>query len=214
MNIVERFLGFALLGAEWVLWILIALSVVSIAIMIERAIFFFGQRPDVGSLIAALRTRLAQADFEGARQLLEGTRGVAPAVGRAALAEAERGATAVDEAAASAMVRQRLGLERNLVFLGTVGNNAPFVGLFGTVIGIIQAFHDLSFNTQGGAATVMSGISEALVATAVGLLVAIPAVVAFNVFKRRISTLLGDADALVHALLSGLHREQPGPEKD
>jgi biopolymer transport protein ExbB len=213
MNIVERFLGLALLGAEWVMWILVALSVVSIAMMVERAIFFFGQRPDVGTLIEALRTRLAQADFEGARKHLEGMKGVAPAVGRAALAEAERGATAVDEAAASAMVRQRLGLERNLAFLGTVGNNAPFVGLFGTVIGIIQAFHELSFNTQGGAAAVMSGISEALVATAMGLLVAIPAVVAFNIFKRRISTLLGDADALVHAVLSGLHREQPCSEK-
>jgi biopolymer transport protein ExbB len=213
MNIVERFMGLALLGAEWVMWILIALSVVSIAIMVERAIFFFGQRPDVGALIEALRVRLAATDFEGARKLLEGAKGVAPAVGRAALAEAERGAAAVDEAAASAMVRQRLGLERNLVFLGTVGNNAPFVGLFGTVIGIIQAFHELSFNTQGGAAAVMSGISEALVATAVGLLVAIPAVVAFNVFKRRISTLLGDADALIHAVLSGLQRERPGPEK-
>jgi biopolymer transport protein ExbB/TolQ len=110
----------------------------------------------------------------------------------------------VDEAAAGALIQERLRLERNLAFLGTVGNNAPFVGLFGTVIGIILAFHELSLNTQGGASTVMAGISEALVATAIGLFVAIPAVAAFNIFQRRIKAILGDADAVVHVILSGL----------
>jgi hypothetical protein len=76
-----------------------------------------------------------------------------------------------------------MDLERNLGVLGTLGtlgNNAPFIGLFGTELGIMKAFADLSRNQLGGVAAVMSGISEALVATAVGLMVAIPAVIAFN----------------------------------
>ena len=79
---------------------------------------------------------------------------------------------------------QRQKLDQGLVVLGTLGNNAPFIGLFGTVIGIIKAFHDLASAPQGGPSVVMSGISEALVATAVGLMVAIPAVIAYNTFQR------------------------------
>lgn len=209
MSITELFKGFALLGAEWVMWVLVVLSIVSVTIMIERAICFFGQRPDVELLIADLKIFLSKRDFAGAREKLKGIRGVSTSIALAALEEAEHGFGAVDEAATSARIRQRLRLEKNLSYLGTMGNNAPFIGLFGTVIGIIQAFHDLSMNSSGGASTVMAGVSEALVATAIGLLVAIPAVAAFNVFQRRIKTLLGDADALVHSVLASLeiHRE-------
>ena len=85
------------------------------------------------------------------------------------------------------MARERPRTSASSRSSGTLGNNAPFVGLFGTVLGIIKAFHDLGATGAKGAAiqqTVMAGISEALVATAVGLAVAIPAVVAFNVFNR------------------------------
>ena len=204
MNIIDSFLSFALLGAEWVMWILVALSLISITIMIERAVYFFGQRPDVTELIATLGSLLERGDVSGAREQLSSRKGVAAAVARSALSEAQRGAEAADEAAASAMILEKQRLERNLAFLGTVGNNAPFVGLFGTVIGIILAFNELSLNTQGGAASVMAGISEALVATAMGLLVAIPAVAAFNIFNRRIKAILGDAHAVLHTILSGL----------
>lgn len=204
MDIIESFKGFALLGAQWVMWVLVILSLFSIAIMVERLIYYFGQRVDVRSLSADLTKALRDENFAAARELFSKKKGVAAAVVCAALEEAERGPDAADEAAQSAVIQEKMRLERNLAFLGTVGSNAPFIGLFGTVIGIIQAFHDLSLNTQGGASTVMSGISEALVATAIGLLVAIPAVVAFNIFQRRIKTLLGDADALNHVLLAGL----------
>lgn len=204
MNIIESFLKFSLLGAEWVMWVLIALSLISITIMIERTIYFFGQRPDISALTGEMMRLLSRGDIDGASKKIEGVKGVAAEVARIAMAEAHRGPDAVDEAAAGALIQERLRLERNLAFLGTVGNNAPFVGLFGTVIGIILAFHELSLNTQGGASTVMAGISEALVATAIGLFVAIPAVAAFNIFQRRIKAILGDADATVHVILSGL----------
>jgi biopolymer transport protein ExbB len=204
MNIIDSFLNFALLGAEWVMWVLVALSLISITIMIERVVYFFGQRPDVTEMMDELRKLLEKRNISGAREKVSQWKGVAASVARAALAEADRGADAADEAAASAMILEKQRLERNLAFLGTVGNNAPFVGLFGTVIGIILAFNELSLNTQGGASSVMAGISEALVATALGLLVAIPAVAAFNIFSRRIKAILGDAEAVLHIILSGL----------
>jgi biopolymer transport protein ExbB len=204
MNITDRFLAFSLLGAEWVMWVLVVLSVISLAIMIERAVYFHGKRPNVATLAAELKQLLGRGDVEGAMKRLEERGGVAANVTRAALGEASRGVVAVTETAASELGLERLRLERNLAFLGTLGANAPFIGLFGTVIGIIQAFHDLSKNTQGGAGTVMAGISEALVATALGLLVAIPAVAAFNIFQRRTRALVGDADALVHVVLAHL----------
>ena len=95
-------------------------------------------------------------------------------------------------------------MERNLAFLGTVGNNAPFVGLLGTVIGVIQAFHAL--DQSGGQATagVMATVGEALVATAIGLLVALPAVAFFNYFQRVIRYRLTWADVLGRDLLAHL----------
>jgi biopolymer transport protein ExbB len=95
-------------------------------------------------------------------------------------------------------------MEKNLGVLGTLGNNAPFIGLFGTVLGIIRAFADLARNQSGGATVVMTGISEALVATAVGLMVAIPAVVAYNVFQGRVRRGLGRIDAVAHVVLGAL----------
>jgi biopolymer transport protein ExbB len=96
-----------------------------------------------------------------------------------------------------------------------LGNNTPFIGLFGTVLGIIKASHDLtSTQATGGQAAnaVMAGVFEALVATAIGLLVAIPAVIAYNVFNRRVRAAMSGVDALVHAILSELRGSEAKSE--
>jgi biopolymer transport protein ExbB len=100
---------------------------------------------------------------------------------------------------------QRLRAEKNLAYLGTLGNNAPFIGLLGTVVGIIGAFHQL--DASGGQLTsgLMAEIGEALVATAVGLLVALPAVAAFNTFQRAIAVRLSQGDALGRQLVAHLY---------
>jgi biopolymer transport protein ExbB len=111
--------------------------------------------------------------------------------------------------AAEAQV-QRLRSERNLAFLGTLGNNAPFIGLLGTVIGIIGAFKQL--DASGGQLTtgLMAAIGEALVATAVGILVALPAVAAYNAFQRAIAVRLSGGDLLGRELLAHLHASARG----
>jgi biopolymer transport protein ExbB len=93
-------------------------------------------------------------------------------------------------------------MEKNLLVLGTLGNNAPFIGLFGTVLGIIKAFNDLAIAGTSGPTVVMRGVSEALVATAAGLFIAIPAVAAYNYFQSRIKKSLASADRFSRLLLA------------
>ena len=104
---------------------------------------------------------------------------------------------------AKAVRQQRKKFEAGLLFLGTLGNNAPFIGLFGTVLGVIQAFHQLGEGQNKAAmGNVMSGIAEALIATGVGLVVAIPAVVAFNVAQKRIGEIEGNVASIGKQLLA------------
>jgi biopolymer transport protein ExbB/TolQ len=216
MNIVEQSKDILLqVGAAPILYLMIALSVLSIAVMIERAWFFFVSSEDLGALAQALEEKLVAGDLAGARALTDSSRSVEAAIVRAGLTSSERGAMAAREAMASATAIGRLRLERRLSFLGTLGNNAPFVGLLGTVIGIVQAFHQLERAGLGGSASadIMGAIAEALVATAIGLAVAIPAVAAFNYFQRRIRTTLGNAEALEHIVLSHLHGEPVAAER-
>jgi biopolymer transport protein ExbB/TolQ len=197
------------LGATWVMWVLVGLSWLSIAVVIERAIYF-ALRGSSAALPSAIATALGRGDRAAATRLCTGKR-FGQVVGAAGLAAAGRGPRAVGEALAGARVRERMSAERFLVVLGTLGNNAPFIGLFGTVLGIIKAFSDLGRSQAGGAAVVMRGISEALVATAIGLLVAIPAVVAYNWFMRLVRAQVARADEIAHAILAHVEAGETSP---
>jgi biopolymer transport protein ExbB len=205
MSLTEQFLNFALLGAEWVMWLLVALSIISVGVMIERAMFLGARRVDVDALSQDAKKALRDGDATAFANRYRASNAMAAQVAVRGLAEQDRGIDAVSEAMNSEKTRARKHYERYLVILGTLGNNAPFIGLFGTVIGVIQAFQDLSADSQGGAEVVMSGISEALVATAVGLLVALPAVIAFNYFNRRVREAVTASDDVAHTILAELH---------
>lgn len=204
---------FRSMGVGWVMWLLIGLSVLSVAVMIERALFF--SRHSFGAIDGLLR-RLADGDLEGAVRMVGGRRGLEAAVLREGARAAPRGAEAVEELVEATILHERLRYERRLSYLGTLGNNAPFIGLFGTVLGIVEAFAALATKAhQGtvteGAASIMSGISEALVATAVGLVVALPAVAVYNLFGRWLKTIVARAECLGHALASHLKTAAPEP---
>jgi biopolymer transport protein ExbB len=197
--------GVAEVGARCVLYLLFAVSAAQLALMIERGVLFLRSRVSRETLERLLREGLAAVDPRGAVAELERTGALAGRVLAHGLSHVADGPEAVDEVLRSRTTAERQQLERGLAFLGTVGNNAPFLGLFGTVLGIIKAFADLA--DQGGAKAsraVIAGISEALVATAVGLLVALPAVVAFNVFQRSIKSRVSDAESLGGMLLAKL----------
>ena len=213
--IADKLLAFTLLGAGWVLWLLLGLSVLSVAVMIERALYFARRR--MSSVFPELLKRCQSGDLAAAAALATSDAMEADVV-RTAAAAAAGGNQAVEKAVQSTIDRRRLEYEQWLFVLGTLGNNAPFIGLFGTVLGIIRAFADLALATKGGgsntAGTVMGGISEALVATAVGLFVAIPAVLAFNIFQRLLKRVVGRSNALGNAIASGLHAARNGRKAD
>jgi biopolymer transport protein ExbB len=210
----KLFLKFSLLGAEWVLWILVALSLTCLAIMLERGIVFARLSSRFETLQDRLRQLLRRDDLDGAVAFLDTQRSVEAAVAHAGLSVADRGPACAEDTLGGVRIRERLGLERNLSFLGTVGSNAPFIGLFGTVLGIIKAFHTLSGAESANFKVVMADISEALVATGVGLLVAIPAVVAYNVFQRRVRRIATNAEAVEHLVLAQLKGEPLLPISD
>ena len=200
------------LGTGWVLILMLLLSVISLAIMLERAWLYWSLRDDIDDLMRDLGRLLRSGDMDGARRRLEASRSAEAAVVVAGIVESDRGVEAAQEAMDGASALQRLKLEKRLAFLGTLGNNAPFIGLLGTVIGIIAAFDELSKvkmaaasgATQLAPEAVMARISEALVATAIGILIAIPAVAAFNGFQRVVKGTLANTEALGHLLLAHL----------
>ena len=190
------------LGTEWILYLLLGLSVISIAVACERLLHFWTHRYDLATLQGELNGRLAAGELQAARDVLARRRSHPALVGLVGLEALRRGPAAVEEIMAGAAQVARLKMERGIVFLGTLGNNAPFIGLFGTVLGIIRAFRDLANNTMSGSSAVMAGIAEALVTTAVGLMVALPAVAIFNFFQRHIRVQLAAVDAISHVLLA------------
>jgi biopolymer transport protein TolQ len=133
------------------------------------------------------------------------------------LRQQSRDADAVMEAAQRAMrvafSREQERLETHLPFLATVGSTSPYVGLFGTVWGIMNSFRGLAQAQQATLATVAPGISEALIATAMGLFAAIPAVIAYNRFSTKSDSLLKNYETFAEEFSSILHRRVHNSEK-
>ncbi len=214
--LIERLLKVALLGSEWVLYLLIALSVVSFATMVERWFFFRKRSDNLTVLREKLTQHLEENDLSAAVQLLEKSRSLEAQVLRAGLRWVKGGASAISDAVDAELGRIKKELESGLNLLGTLGNNAPFVGLLGTVLGVIIAFHALGNAGQNTSAMggVMSGIAEALVATGVGLFVALPAVVAYNVIQKRIGEIEAEALSLSKLLTAWVKTYNPSASGD
>ncbi|MDB4980557.1 MAG: hypothetical protein JWM82_1309 [Myxococcales bacterium] len=209
-------------GAGWVLWLLGFLSMSSLALAVERWLYLRRRVGDLEALARALDVHLRDDDFDKARALLAGSAAVAARVADAGLRLADRGTEAADKAMQSATALERSRLERGLAYLATVGNNAPFIGLFGTVVGVIHAFEELGHTSSahGAAAAgqvasqaVMASIAEALVATAVGILVALPAVASYNYLQRRVVSLLSGTEVLTNLVLAYVADGGPGPRR-
>ena len=210
MDLTPYFLDFALLGASWVLILLVALSVVSVGVMIERALWFSGRDTDTDRFTREVKGAFERNELDRVENKYKTSLAIPVQVALKGLAERDRGPEAAAEAMLGEKARWRRTAERNLVILGTLGNNVPFIGLFGTVLGVIKAFDDLKNTKMDSSSLVMAGIAEALVATAIGLLAALPAVIAYNYFNRRLRIVLGVADEVAHAVLAQIHGRAHG----
>ena len=212
MDIVESLLKIALLGSSWVLYLLLVLSVVSIGAILERTWFFRKHADDQKRLRKNVSAALLAGKYEDVKTLLDKSPSFPARIVRRALDWKSGGPEAVSDAVDSELGQVRESLEKSSSFLGTLGNNAPFIGLFGTVIGVIEAFHHLADGNASKAAmgSVMSGIAEALVATGVGIFVAIPAVVAYNVIQKKIGEVETSTNALTKLISAYLKTEERG----
>ena len=210
-------------GASWILWLLAALSAASLLLAVERWLFLRARDANMEATARALAEPLRARDWPAALAKLEALPTTATAIAAAGLRLADLGPAAVEKAMQSAVALERRKLERGLTFLGTLGNNAPFIGLFGTVVGVIHAFDELGHPAaaQGAGAVgqvasrvVMASIAEALVATAIGILVALPAVAAYNYFQRRVNGILAGSEVLSNLVLAYLNAEKATARRD
>ena len=197
--------------SSFTLWILLGCSIMAFTVALERWWFYrkIKFHPKVFlEILSRISTLISHGKAEEALQLPDGFKGPISDIVKTAITNRNRGKVELDELLTAARMEQRLVLEKYLGILGTLGNTAPFIGLFGTVVGIIKAFHDLAVSGSGGPAVVAAGISEALVATAAGLLVAIPSVVVYNIYMKKIKEMATHMEVASIRLLVVLHGER------
>jgi biopolymer transport protein ExbB len=182
----DKFFAIAQYAHEVTLWLLILLSVLSLAFILERFFTLGKVRRASGKIAERLRDILQSnnlselEDLSKDKSVLESR-----ALSYGLRHVRDKGIAGLEEIFTSYAAIERPSLDRHLGFLATVGSNAPFIGLLGTVFGVMDAFRGLAVS-QGDATAVMLGISKALVATAAGLVVAIPAVIAYNYFQKQV----------------------------
>jgi biopolymer transport protein ExbB len=177
-----------------VMIIILACSVVTLGFAIERLVYFARRRGNPESVAHQALERVRSGHMKEALWALATTPHPVGPVAKQVLENAHLSPEHVEEKMQIALSEQRLQLERNLGWLGTMGNTAPLIGLLGTVWGIMRAFHDMARTGSAGPSVVAAGIAEALFTTAAGLLVAVPAVMLYNHFIRRTTVMLTQSE--------------------
>ncbi len=208
----DFFSGFAELikqgGVDMI--ILILLSVIAVAIVIERLVFFSKQHGDSKGLLRALGQKIAADDIPGAIKVCGTNKGMLPRILAFGLQRGTKNRADITDALSIALMENLNTLEKNLGIIGTIAVIAPFVGLFGTVLGIIHAFQEIALKGNSSPAVVAAGVGEALVTTAGGLLVAVISVVFFNYFKTRIKGYNQEMIVAANQLAEMLHFHNVG----
>ncbi|MFA6092064.1 MAG: MotA/TolQ/ExbB proton channel family protein [Elusimicrobiota bacterium] len=183
------------LRTSFTLILLLFCSILTLTFALERWWYFRCVNIDGRAFMAALKQLLESDKFPDALKFCKETPGPLASLMRVAVESRSKSKSEVLALLNAQQIDERARLERYLGIIGTMGNTAPFIGLFGTVVGIIRAFHDLALSGSGGPSVVAAGIAEALVATAGGLAVAIPSVVLYNYFMKKVKDLSSDMEA-------------------
>jgi biopolymer transport protein ExbB len=205
----QGFVNFLIRGGPAMLGLLIC-SVVAVAIVIERLVFFGKQHGDSKELLRQLGQRIAADDLPGAVKICRNEKGMLPKILEFGLQRGNKNRADITDALSIALMEHLNSLERNLGVIGTIAVIAPFVGLFGTVLGIIHAFDDIALKGNSSPAVVAAGVGEALVTTAAGLFVAVISVIFFNYFKTRIKAYNQEMIVAANQLAEMLHFHNVG----
>lgn len=186
----------------WVMWVLLAFSIVSIAIMIERWWVLQSAKINVNEFLAKLRKALiVNKSLRDAIKICEQYRGPLASIMKAGLLKYGQPKEDIEKTIETAALHEMARLERRLVVLASVANVSPLLGFFGTVSGMIKSFDALAEQGLSNPGAVAAGISEALITTAAGLLVAIPTQLAYNYFTNRINGSVRDIETSTNMLL-------------
>lgn len=192
------------------LYVLFGLSIVSVVIIVERCIYY-RQRSKVkrDAFMAEISAELKKGDIKKAISVCNSTDTPFSSVVHSALNLYGHNEVVISNTMEREVAVETTKLEKYTSIVGTIGSTAVYIGLFGTVLGIIRAFGDISKSGSGGISVVINGISEALVCTAAGLCVAVPAVIAYNFFVKKVESFITDmelAASLMMDLLSIKHK--------
>ena len=194
----------------WDMWLLLAISIVALAVVIERLVFFASQHGDTKGLLSAIGSKIQADDIPGAIKVCKAQNGMLPRILEFGLLRGEKNRADITDALSIALMEHLNSLERYLGVIGTVAVIAPFVGLFGTVLGIIRAFQDIALKGNSTPAVVAAGVSEALITTASGLIIAVIAVCFFNYFKTRIKSYNQEMIVAANQMAEMLHFHNTG----
>jgi biopolymer transport protein ExbB len=178
------------LRSSFTMIILIACSVVALTFIFERWLFYKQTNIDADRFFMKIKEAFRNEGTERAISVCNSSLSPLAAVVKSGLEESDKEVEVAAEMMDAMAIEQRTKLEKNLSILGTLGNIGPLIGLFGTVVGIIRAFHSLAVSGSAGPSVVAAGIAEALMTTAAGLVVAVPAVVFYNYYLRRVETVM------------------------
>lgn len=215
---IEELVHYLKLGGV-TLWLILAASLVALVVAFERLVALWNFSARSRELGDSITQKLLRGDSTGARAAAERSDSLVGDLFRAGFARTDQVGPDRHALVEAAVDRERaqlgLRLKRNLWVLGTIGATAPFVGLLGTVVGIMRSFRDLGLDVEsggtGGTAAVMTGISEALIVTAVGILVAVEAVVLYNYFQARISRIQVEVRLMAEEFVELLRGPLPAP---
>ncbi|HPF34199.1 MotA/TolQ/ExbB proton channel family protein [bacterium] len=176
-----------LLGSPTMVVLMIC-SVITVSFAVERAFYFMRTKADTASFMRELSSKMQGGDLKAAYAWVSKQKHSAGRVCAQCLGQTGAKESDLKQRFNTAIELEQVEMERNLSVLGTMSNIAPLLGLFGTVIGIIRAFADIARTGAGGSAVVAMGVSEALLTTAAGIVVAVIATISFNLYVRRIRT--------------------------
>jgi biopolymer transport protein ExbB len=194
----------------WDMWALLLLSISGLAVVIERLVFFASQHGDTKGLLRLIGQKIAADDIDGAIKVCRSQKGMLPRILEFGLQRGEKNRADITDALSIALMEHLNSLERNLGIVGTIAVIAPFVGLFGTVLGIIHAFNDIALKGNSTPSVVAAGVAEALITTASGLAIAVLAVIFFNYFKTRIKAYNQEMIVAANQMAEMLHFHNTG----
>ena len=184
--------------------VLIGCSVVTLAIAAERAWYYFGRRGDSDSILQSSLRKIGKGDLGEANREIESTRHpLGPVVSQLFESEEVTGQSA-DERLQVSLSQQKMLLEKNLGVLGTMAAVAPLIGLLGTIWGIMRAFQSMSLTGSTSPSVVASGVAEALLTTAAGIIIAVPAILLYNHYTRRMNVMLTVAENCARSVRAAL----------